>query len=181
MRTRSQNWKKNDLSFSWYFRINTIFNRLFQPICIQFYSSPPKISKKTEKIEKMPKNGCFWPKNRQILIFFSKICLRKKIFFTNFLFSFAKFINKKNLKKNYFPLKTGRNRFFFRNGTVSSPLNPMNFRVKTKVLIGTNTKNTNTTGSLYLFCFCTTSWPSVLYKKYQKYKNEKICRRFGVK
>ena len=34
-------------------------------------------------------------------------------------------MNKKNLKKIFFPLKTGRNRFFVRNGTVSSPLNPM--------------------------------------------------------
>ena len=34
-------------------------------------------------------------------------------------------MNKKNLKKIFFPLRTGRNRFFYRNGTVSSPLNPM--------------------------------------------------------
>ena len=38
-------------------------------------------------------------------------------------------MNKKNLKKIFFRLKTGRHRFFFRNGTVSSPLNPM---VRTK-------------------------------------------------
>ena len=34
-------------------------------------------------------------------------------------------MNKKNLKKIFFPLRTGRNRFFYRNGTVSSPLKPM--------------------------------------------------------
>ena len=34
-------------------------------------------------------------------------------------------MNKKNLKKNIFPLITGRNRFCFRNESVSSPLNPM--------------------------------------------------------
>ena len=34
-------------------------------------------------------------------------------------------MNKKNLKKIFFPLKTGRNRFFHKNETASSPLNPM--------------------------------------------------------
>ena len=34
-------------------------------------------------------------------------------------------MNKKNLKKIIFPLITGRNRFCFRNESVSSPLNPM--------------------------------------------------------
>ena len=34
-------------------------------------------------------------------------------------------MNKKNLKKIFFPLKTGRYRFFNRNETASSPLNPM--------------------------------------------------------
>ena len=36
-------------------------------------------------------------------------------------------MNKKNLKKIFFPFRTGRNRFFYRNGTASSPLNPMYF------------------------------------------------------
>ena len=34
-------------------------------------------------------------------------------------------MNKKYLKKIFFPLKTGRNRFFYKNETASSPLNPM--------------------------------------------------------
>jgi len=38
-------------------------------------------------------------------------------------------MNKKNLKKIFFSLRTGRNRFFFRNGTASSPLNPMIYTV----------------------------------------------------
>ena len=45
--------------------------------------------------------------------FFSQIFFRK-IFFLNFFFSnLAQFWNGKKLKKKKFPLKTGRNRFFF--------------------------------------------------------------------
>ena len=37
MRKRSHFWKNNDWTFSWFFRINTMFDRLFQPICIISY------------------------------------------------------------------------------------------------------------------------------------------------
>ena len=46
-------------------------------------------------------------------------------------------MNKKNLKKIFFPLKTGRYRFFNRNETASSPLNPMVWGSLTPTLVTT--------------------------------------------
>ena len=69
----------------------------------------------------------FLTRKQAIFIIFFENFSSKKYFFKLFLFSFALWKPEKNIKKIFFILSTGRNRFFAKFGTVSSPLNPMLF------------------------------------------------------